>query len=255
MALTGRTLFRYGLEVTQFNSSLDFKNSPVGAQINATLRTGFYSLDGLLTEVQRALNAADPTNFYSYSIDRSVSGGLESRVTLTSTGGYFALLFSTGTRAVTSCAELLGFTSTDYTVGTAHESATSAGTTFLSALPGYNYISPIVSKRVQGSINVSASGQKEAIVFGLESFLEVEFRHETQADVYTTWADFGTWAIQQRPFEVVPIYSEYATYYDVTLDSTAADGKGLAFSFREMLPDFPFYFQTGRLKFKINNVL
>jgi len=251
MALTGKSLIRYNLAVTAFNSSLDFKKASGGSQINATLRTGFYSLTGLMDEVVRAMNEADPTNVYGYSIDRSISGGTQNRVTITTTGTFLSLLFGTGTRAITSCATLLGYTATDKTGATSYTSQTSAGATFLSARPGYNYQSPLTTRKIQGSVNISASGEKEAIVFNTMQFLEVEFRHETQADTYTTWADFFTWAIKQRPFEITPIVSEFSTFYEVTLDSTEYDGKGLGFQMKEMLPDFPFYYRTGKLKMRL----
>lgn len=93
MALTGVSLIRYGLSVTAFNSSMDFKNSSGGSQISATLKTGFYSLTGLMDEVVRSMNAADPLNNYGYTIDRSVNSGTENRVTITTSGVFLSLLF------------------------------------------------------------------------------------------------------------------------------------------------------------------
>jgi len=251
MALTARSLIRYGLEVNNFNSSLDFKNSGGGSQINATLRTGFYSLTGLMDEVVRAMNAADPLNTYGYTIDRSFSGGTQNRVTITTSGAFLSLLFGTGTRAITSCATLLGYTATDKTGATSYQSQASSGTTFLSTKIGYTYQSPETTRKIQGTVNISASGEKEAIVFNVMQFLELEFRHEPQADAYTTWANFFTWAIKQRPFEVTPEYDNYSTFYEVTLDSTDYDGKGLGYQMKEMLPEFPFYYRTGKLRMRL----
>lgn len=251
MALTSRSLIRYGLAVTAFNSSLDFKNASGGSELNATLRTGYYSLTGLMDEVVRAMNEADPANTYSYTIDRSISGGTQNRVTILTSGIFLSLLFATGTRAISSCATLLGYTATDKTGATSYQSQTSAGTTFLTAREGYNYQAPETTRKIQGTVNISASGEKEAVVFNVMQFLEVEFRHETQANTYTTWADFFTWAIKQRPFEITPILTSYNTFYEVTLDSTEADGKGLGYQMREMLPDFPFYYRTGKLRMRL----
>lgn len=251
MALTGLSLIRYGLEVNAFNSSLDFKNTLGGSEINATLQVGFYSLTSLMDEVVRAMNEADPANIYGYSIDRSINSGTECRVTITTSGSYLSLLFATGSRAITSCASLLGYNATDYTGATSYQSATSAGTSFLTARIGYTYQSPETSRKVQGSVNISASGEKEAIVFNVMQFLEVEYRHEPQAKAYTTWADFFTWAIKQRLFEITPVVSDYATFYEVTIDSTEYDGKGLGYQMREMLPEFPFYYRTGKLRMRL----
>jgi hypothetical protein len=251
MALTGVSLIRYGLEVNAFNSSLDFKAVSGGSQISATLLTGFYSLTGLMDEVVRAMNAADPANTYGYTIDRSINSGTENRVTITTSGIFLSLLFATGTRAISSCATLLGYTATDKTGATSYTSQSSAGETFLTARIGYTYQAPETTRKIQGTVNISASGEKEAIVFNVMQFLEVEYRHETQADTFTTWADFFTWAIRQRPFEITPIASTYNTFYDVTLDSTEADGKGLGYQMKEMLPEFPFYYRTGKLRLRL----
>ena len=153
MALTGVSLIRYGLEVNAFNSSLDFKNVFGGSQINATLRTGFYSLTGLMNEVVRAMNAADPSNTYGYTIDRSINSGTENRVTITTNGAFLSLLFGSGSRAITSCAALLGYTATDKTGATSYTSQSSAGETFLTARAGYNYQAPQTSRKIQGTVN------------------------------------------------------------------------------------------------------
>lgn len=255
MALTGRSLIRYGLEVNAFNSSLDFKAVSGGPEKNATLRTGSYSLTGLMDEVVRAMNAADPANIYGYTIDRSISGGLENRVTITTSGTFLSLLFGSGSRAISSCATLLGFTATDKTGAVSYTSQSSSGTTFLTAREGYGYQSPETTRKIQGSVNISASGDKEAVVFSVMQFLEVEYKYETQANTFTTWASFMTWAIKQKPFEITPIFSDYNTFYEVTLDSTESDGKGLGYQMKEMLPDFPFYYRTGRLRMRLKATL
>jgi hypothetical protein len=251
MALTGRSLIRYGFEVTSANSALDFKIVSGGSEVLATLQSGFYSLTGLMDEVVRSMNAADPSNVYTYTIDRSVNGGIDNTVTIATTGAFLSLLFGTGSRSTASCASLLGYTATDKTGATSYTSQNSAGESFVPAMIGYGYQGPLTTRKLQGTVNISASGAKEAVVFNVMQFLDIEYRFETQADTYTTWADFFTWAIKQRPIEITPIYSDYATVYDVTLDSTEYDGKGLGFQMREMLPEFPFYFRTGRLRFRL----
>ena len=93
MALTGQSLFRYGFEVTTSNNALDFKKVSGGTEVQATLRSGYYSLTGLMDEVARAMNAADPAHVYGYTINRNVNGGLECRVTITTNGTFLSLLF------------------------------------------------------------------------------------------------------------------------------------------------------------------
>jgi hypothetical protein len=57
--------------------------------------------------------------------------------------------------------------------------------------------------------------------------------------------------IQQRQFEFTPDLTAPTIFYDVTLESIPADGKGLGFMGMEMLPDFPFQYDTGLMKFRV----
>jgi hypothetical protein len=99
-------------------------------------------------------------------------------------------------------------------------------------------------------VNLSASGKKETIVYQIQHFIQVEFKHEPQTTIITDWSPFFTWAIQQRPFDFTPEITTPNTAYQVTLETTTADGKGLAFKFTEELPDLPFHYTTGILTFR-----
>lgn len=251
MALSSRSLLLYNLEVTRYNQALDFAIAPLpGGLRQATLRLGSYSLNALLEEIVRALTEADPTGLYTYTIDRTFSGGTQNRVTITKSSGSFSLLFGSGPRAASSCATLLGYTATNKTGSLSYQSQSTAGTALITSLNGYTYLGPEYNRKVQGSVNISASGEKQAIVFGIMQFVDVEFRHEPATKVLTEWTSFFDWAIQQKLFEFTPQVASPATFYEVTLDSTAMDGKGLGMRWAEMLPFFPNYYQTGKLVFR-----
>lgn len=244
MALTSKSLFLYDFEVTQFNCNVDFKNSALGAVIHTSLNFGFYSLDSLMTELMRVMNEADTSAaIYTYSIDRTISGGTQSRVTITTTGAYLDLDFS----LAASVGPLMGYNAALYTGLTSYTSASSPGTTLIVERIGYNYLGPEFDRKVQGAVNISAAGEKEAVIFAIQKFITVEFKYEPQAKVISEWEPFLSWAIQQRTFEFTPQISDPTTVYQVTLDKTSADGKGLAYRMVEMLPDFPFNYRTGVL--------
>jgi len=59
------------------------------------------------------------------------------------------------------------------------------------------------------------------------------------------------WLIQQREFEFTPEISSPNLVYEGTLEKTDSDSKGLGFEFKEMLPDFPFYYRTGMMQFRL----
>lgn len=251
MALRNQSLFLYGFEVTENNSSIDFKIAPGGSELRATLTLGFYSLSALLTEIERALTAIDVTNTYTASVNRNINGGKENRVTLATSGTFLSLLFATGSRAASTIAPLIGFPQTDQTGATTYTGTTSAGTALIPELVGYSYSDPTFDQKVFGSVNVSTSGKKEAIVWQIQMFVEVQFKYEPEAKVMTEWSDLFNWAIQQRLFEFTKDITDPNDSFEVTLETTSADGKGLGFKMKEMLPRFPFMYDTGNLKMRL----
>jgi hypothetical protein len=250
MALSTKSLLLYGLQITELNRSIDFRIVGAGPFKLATLRLGFYSIQDLLVEIARAMFAADSTNIYTAAVDRTVSGGLENRITISTSGAYLELNFLTGPRSASSAHELIGFNFVDYTGATSYQGSSSCGTPLVPDYVGYNYIPPEMQKKVFGNVNVSASGLKEAIVFAIQEFIQVEFRFETKAKVLAEWESFFDWAVQQRPFEFTPEINDPNTVYNVTLERSEADGKGLAFTMREMLPSFPNRYRTGLMLFR-----
>lgn len=250
MALTSKSLFLYGLEVTSSNSSLDFRAVALETPREATLRRGSYSLEELAEEVVRALTELDSTNTYTYSIDRSVSGGTENRLTITSDGAFFELLFSSGPRTASNCASLIGFAVADQTGATSYQGTATAGTSLIPEYIGYNYLSPDFDQRNFGAVNISASGVKEAIVFQIQQFWSVQFKYISKTKWEDEWRGLMRWLIQQRPVEFIPEIATPSVVYDGTMESNQADGQGKAFRAREMLPQFPNTFDTGVMRFR-----
>lgn len=254
MALKNRGLFLYGYQINEYNSSLDFVNVAAGPEIKATLRLGFYSLSSLLTEVIRAMQAADPDTQYYASADRTVLGGLENRVTIATSGTYLDLLFQTGSRAASSCANILGFNTADRTGAITYQGNFTSGTILVTEFPGYNYISPDRSRRVFGTANISASGAKEAVVHSVQKFLTVGYRYEPLNKVETEWKNLMEWMIQQKLFDYTPEIDKPNTFYELTLEETTEDSSGLAYSIEEMNSDeLPGLFDCGCNKYRVNN--
>jgi len=250
MALRNKSLFLYGYEVTTANRSLDFRTTSGGPIRQATLTLGSYSATTLIAEIKRAMSAADASFVYFVTLDRSISSGQENRLTIATSGVYLDLLFSSGPRASSSCASLLGFALSDRTGATSYTGTISTGIILISELVAYNYIPPSMMNTVFGSLNVTASGIKEAMVWAIQKFFQVEFRLEPESKVILQWSPFFQWAIQQKYLEFTPDITAPSSFFECTLESTQADGKGMGFKFDEMLPDNPFFYKTGLLKFR-----
>lgn len=253
MALVGKSLFLYGFTVTANNSSLDFKSSMGGLERRATLTLGFYSLTGLMIEIKRAMQEVDPLNTYTVTANRAIAGGTQNRVTISTSGAYLDLLFASGTRAASSCASLIGFLAVDRTGATTYTGSLSAGTVLLPNYFGYNYLPPELMRKNFGSLNVTASGVKEAIVYSTQFFFQVQFKEIPEATAINEWSPFMTWLISQRRVDFTPDVNAPNTFYDCTLETSSDDGKGLGFKLTEMLPSKPFYYDTGMMKFRLRN--
>lgn len=255
MALSSNSLFLYGYTIDSNTFSIDFRTAPSGPIFMASLKFGFYSLTDLLIELKRAMEAADPLHRYTWTADRTLSGGTQNRITVNTNGGYLELDFGTGPRMTTSVAVLIGFLQSDYSGGTGYTGSFSSGKSVVSERVGYNYLSPDFVRSIFGAVNVSASGLKEAIVWNIQRFTEIEFMYEPEAKVISEWTNFLTWAIQQKSYEFTPQIKSPNSFYNVTLESTASDGKGLGYRMTEQLPDFPFNYKTGMLKMRIKEIV
>ena len=254
MALRNHSLFLYGFQVTELNRSIDFRVVSLETPRMATLKLGFYSLSSLMLEISRALKAEAPTFDFTLTADRTVFAGTQNRVTTTTTAGFFELLFASGPRASSSVHPLIGFPGFDQTGFTTYTGTSTAGTALIPDFVGYQYLSPDFIHKVFGSVNVSASGQKEAIVYQIQKFWQVQFKYETEAKFISEWVDLFAWLIQQRLFEFTPDINSPNTFFEGTLEKTQDDSKGLSYKMKEMLPDFPFRYDTGIMTFRQRNV-
>ena len=121
--------------------------------------------------------------FRSYFVyaDRSINNNTENRITISTNGPYLSLLFLTGTTAATSCRDLISFGFYDYVGNTSYTNGATTGSVLVTDWFGFNYQPPQVYRKAFGTVNVSTSGEKEAITWVIQKFVGVEFRFEPQA--------------------------------------------------------------------------
>lgn len=233
-------LFLYGFDVTSFNGYLNFKASSGGSVLTATLHIGNYTLSELADEIQLQMQAADPANTYTVTVDRTLSGGRSNQVTIQTSGAFLSLLFGTGPNGGNQIGTLLGFDPADYTGSTQYTGSTNAGTLLIPDLATYNYIGPDEYVTNDGNKNVSSSGLKETLVYAQMYFMQGQWKYITNQfgnTQKTQWSNFLKYATRQRKFEFTPSFEEDAnTFYQVTLETTSADSSnGMAFTLQPML--------------------
>lgn len=236
----------FGIEITPLNRSIDFRIVSMGVEKQATLQVGLYNLTTLKTEIQRAMTAADPTNTYTVTIDRSVSGGTQNRLTIATSGAYLDLLFATGTRAASSSASLLGYTATDKTGATSYVGASTVGTLLVPTYPPQE-IQPLGTihdaLRVE---NESTSGVIETVSF--TTFRNFEFRLrwiEEGSSEFTTLQAYHIWLLRGGPIEFIE-----------KITNTSNVSSGIPINLRtplelsRMMPSMFDYFETPTYTFR-----
>lgn len=251
MALKDKSLFLYGFQVSNTNNYIPFKNAGGGIEIDAIVPSSFYTLGTLATAIALAMNTADPANTYTVTVNRTLSSNLQNRITIATNGAYLSLLFSSSVFASVSISPLINFGASDLTGSTTYTNSVTSGTALQTTWYGKNYQPPSLFLNNIGTVNVAASGIKEGISWSIQQFIMVEFQYEAQANVLANWNPFMTWIIKQRPFEFTPETMTPATTYSVTLETASGGDKGLGFQMKEMVPDFPFVYTTGPLKFRL----
>lgn len=251
MALRSKSLFLYGYTISLSRRNIDFIATSGGPTLTAILDIGDYSLTTLLSAIKVAMETADPAHIYTVSADRTLMGGTQNRITISTNGTFLSLLFSSGPNTDTAIWELMGFNLLDYTGSTAYTGSNTTGITLIPEFTGYNYQNPDQGSKVFGAVNVATSGLKESVVFNIQQFVDVEFKYEPAFRLVSEWLPLTTWMIQQKPFDFTPEISDPNTFYAVTLEKSSDDQKGMGFKMKEMLPNFPNFYTTGPMNFRI----
>lgn len=251
-------LFLYGFTVDETNRYINFRNVNAGPDILAVLNQGNYTATEYMAEIKRAMELADGVNKYTVTLNRTINSNRENRMTISTNGSFFQLLYGSGTNATASNRSIIGFNNSDYTGQLSYTGSVSAGKIVVPDFPTYDYLSPDNYFNQEGVKNVSTSGVKETLVFQQVYYFQGEWRFITSFKnnpQLLLWQDMMKYLTQQLRLEFTPSINENPNlFYPATLESTPEDGNGLAFKFKQMI-DVGLYrfYKTGLLKFRVIN--
>ena len=96
-------------KISSTNKYIDFKETGLGATLTATLTEGVYTPDELEAEIKLRM---EDVSVDTFTVTYSTSTG---KWTIASSGTGFQILFSTGSNAASSCRDVIGFGTNDYT--------------------------------------------------------------------------------------------------------------------------------------------
>lgn len=251
-----QALFLYGFDVTAFNRYIPFKRTLLGTELLATLNIGNYSCTEFMAEAKRAMEVADPLNTYTITLNRTVLSNTQNRMSILTSGSYLDVLFGSSTSAANSTRDLMGFAHSDQTGATSYTGYQNAGTILLPEFATWDYLGPDDYVTNDGVKSVSAAGIKETLVFAQMRFIQGQWKYITDFSgrtQLTEWRAFMKYATRQLKFEFTPSINEDPDqFYQVTLESTPADGNGLAYKLVQQRGEGLYrFYDTGVLKFRV----
>lgn len=245
--------FYYGHVITTLNYHLDFKEG-AGAEINATLDIGSYSLTEFAQHVVDVLNDYGTLN-YVYSIDRAT------RFITISGDSAFTFLAGTGSNVNESCFDLLGFSAD--TSSASSQTGTASGSVWIPQFKPQDYVAfDDQQSSYDSTVRTSANGVVEAVKFGSKYTMDINFRFitdyhqpsnsivEHQIDGVANARDFMEFITSKNTIEFMPDRNDPSIYETCYLDATPEDRDGLDFKLKEQYSKgLPGYYDTGILKF------
>lgn len=255
MSLSTFPQFFYGFTITSSNNSLDFSEG--GPELQATLNIGDYSLEEILVEIKRAMEAAGALT-YTVSVVRST------RVITISAGSNFELLAATGTRVGTGVWSLLGFSAIDRTGASSYAGQSAAGSRFRpQALVDDHVAAESWKGKSQATVAESADGSVQVATFGDVSYIQMDIRLSTNNTIPSTQPEieqnltgvtdlrtFMDYAVTKAKMEFMPDRNSPNTFYKIILDRTPSSRDGIEYRLEEM-KGCPGYFSTGKLVFRV----
>lgn len=243
MMLKTYSTFYYGIEVTEFNRFLDFQDAD--GNWTARLELGGFTLTQLAKEIRRAMNASGTSKRYLVTVNRS-----SRKIKIKSQDlSNFSLRFGTGPNSSLSCAELIGFPSSDTPSANEHNSIFPVGKVYKPQFFLQNYLSPQMNKTpINASVNVSASGKFiEVIGYNENRVFRFDIRfitNEPQSNdslirsnptAIEEALDFLDFVTNGNPIEFMPNESDPYSFYQGILVSTSSSSEGVGY---EIEPDF-----------------
>ena len=246
------SVFYYGHTVTTENRSIDFDEG--GAELQATLRVGDYTLTEYLAEIKRALDLAG-SQIYTVSVNR-----VTRRITISAPSN-FTLRVATGSRAGTTAYTMAGFTGANRTGANSYLGNIGSGSEYRPQYPVFNYTSTEHSLvKETASVNISAVGVTQLIYFGDGSRPEMNIRLITNKtglknspffENVNGVADalaFMAYLITKAKVEFMPDVDNRNVFDKLILEATRDSRNGTEFTLLNMkTPDF---FETGDLTFR-----
>lgn len=258
MSILTTPLFYYVGPVDNTNFNLDFlEPNKAGIELNANLNVASYTLEELVAEVSRALNATGQST-YTVTIDR-----LSRKITI-SADDIFNLLIATGSSGDSTVFSLIGFTGVDLT-GLSSYTGDIVGTSYEPQFPLQSFVGFKISKEsISTKVNESSSGEVEVVTFGTKRTMKFNIKYITNSkgtnEAYNTCApkdyeqeaiDFMEFITDKNKLEFMIDKADTNTFDKILLEKTPTSKDGSGYELKEMYSqNMVGFFETGTLRFR-----
>lgn len=243
--------FFYGTTVDRFVWSVDFDEG--GAELQATLAVGNYSLTEYCAELQRAMRAAG-AQLYVVALNRTTR-----KITISAPLN-FTLRASTGSRTAVGAWSMMGATSTNKTGTNTYTMENGAGSEYRPQYYLKGYIKEGHSIELEDStVSTTPIGYAQVASFGdgaripmnitlitnKTGLKNVGFYENATGEV--DFMSFIGYAMTKGRLEFMPDVSTPSSFTKCFLESTAQDRDAKKFKLQNMAVDF---YESGLLTFR-----
>lgn len=248
--------FFYGIELNEFNQYIDFSEG-AGPTLSAKLSIGYYTHSELLIELSKKMNALG-LGTYEWNINRST------RQLTVNADITFKLPCTSGPHATSGIWELLGMNGPDKVSSNNYTGLYSSGTSYRPQFFLQNYMGTDQnSSPVESSLNISGSGKRELVRFGIESLMECEIKYitnfympdgsqiENNASGFEDVKAFMEYLILGGHIEFMKDRNNPNDFESLQLKSTSESAEGISYRIEEMIDvGILGYYKINKLTFR-----
>lgn len=253
--ITTYSKFYYGIEITDENSKMDFDEG--SGELTATLDLGTYTPEEIADEVALQLNAIGDFT-YTCTFDRTTR-----LLTITSSSSV-EMLFNTGTNALVSAYDTLGFDTSADDTDTSFVGASACCSKYEPQfiLQSYTPVEHMV-EQLHATVNETITGRQELITYGDMAMMRCNMTFITDiaqpsggpivnnASGVASVLDFLSWCSKKNKIEFMPDKDIASAYINLVFDSSAAAKEGTKFRLKELYDrGLSGYYETELMTFR-----
>lgn len=257
MSLTTYSIFYYGLEVTNDNKYIDFKEGATA--FVGEIPVGSYTPTRLCELVSEGMNDVGAYT-YTCTFNRTT------RIVTIASSSAFDLLGATGANSSQSILSEIGFLAADVLATVSTSGTNPCSSTYEPQLTLQDHVATVNNKKALSAVvTKSASGNKVSVQsFGEERFLKCSIKYITEIfqpsgqkltndySALTNIRAFLDYCITKGPVEYMADKNTKSTFEKLVLESTQQSQDGTSYELKELYDKgLPGYFETGVLTFKV----